>query len=420
MSGLKTVEILGGGPAGLYTAILIRRLLPQVRVRITEQNPEGATFGFGVVFSDQALEFLKADDPDTHDLVIPHMERWQNMTLNLPQESVTLDGVGFTAIGRLELIEILKDRARALGVPIRFDTQVERVEDLEADLIIGADGLNSLVRNTLADGFKPTIEHFDNHFAWFGAAIPFDTLTQTFIETDNGPLNAHHYRYSPDQSTFIVECEDATFKAFGFDSMDENESARLCSDLFKDVLQGTQLITNKSMWRQFPRLWCESWISGRHVLLGDAVHTAHFSIGSGTRLAMEDAIALVQALAEYDDVDEALASYQRSRPPIARKIVDAANTSASWYETFGVKMDLSPMDFAHDYLMRSGRMTEERLTKTAPEFAAKYAATRPVESARTTPTTTNDTGTDARGLFLGGRGCAAPDRQTVMEDTCPD
>ena len=210
--------------------------------------------------------------------------------------------------------------------------------------MIGADGLNSLMRQSFVDHFKPSYEHFDNHFAWFGATIPFDTLTQTFIETDKGPLNAHHYRFAPDRSTFIVECEDATYKAHGFDLMTEDESARLCSELFKDVLKGTALVTNKSMWRQFPRLWCETWVAGRNVLLGDAVHTAHFSIGSGTRLAMEDAIALVHALKDHADLDEALAAYQASRPPVAKKIVDAANTSATWYETFGEKMALGPND----------------------------------------------------------------------------
>ena len=374
MTKLTSVDILGAGPAGLYTAILIRRLMPDVKIQVTEQNAEGATFGFGVVFSDQALEFLKADDPETHDLVTPHMERWRNMVLNLPGGSVSLDGVGFTAIGRLHLIEILTERARTLGIAIRFDSPVADLDTLTADLVVGADGLNSLVRRRLADHFKPSIAHFDNHFAWFGATIPFDTLTQTFIETEHGPMNAHHYRYAPDRSTFIVECDDATFRRAGFEGMSEEASAARCSALFSDALQGTDLVTNKSNWRQFPRLWCEHWVAGRHALLGDAVHTAHFSIGSGTRLAMEDAIALTQALARHDHIEDALAEYQHMRPPIARKIVDAANTSASWYETFGDKMRLDPMDFAHDYLMRSGRMTEDRLRKIAPQFARDYAA----------------------------------------------
>lgn len=374
MSKPLKIEILGAGPAGLYTAILIRKLLPSAQVRVTEQNPEGATFGFGVVFSDQALGFLKADDPETHDLIIPHMERWQNMTLNLPKGSVVLDGVGFTSIGRLELIEILKGRAQDLGMPIRFNTRIESLDDIKADLVIGADGLNSLVRQSFDPAFAPKMENFSNHFAWFGATVPFDTLTQTFIETDKGPLNAHHYRYAPDRSTFIVECDDATFKAHGFDRMTEADSAVYCSNLFKDVLGGTALVMNRSNWRQFPRLWCENWVAGNFVLIGDAVHTAHFSIGSGTRLALEDALALIHALKDHDDVASALAAFQASRPPIARKIVDAANTSASWYETFATKMQLPPMDFAYDYLMRSGRLTRDRLRQLAPKFLADYEA----------------------------------------------
>jgi 2-polyprenyl-6-methoxyphenol hydroxylase-like FAD-dependent oxidoreductase len=327
MACVTTVEILGGGPSGLYTAILLRRLAPHIRVRVTEQNPQGATFGFGVVFSDQALEFLKTDDPETHALVIPHMERWKNMTLNLPGGQVTLDGVGFAAIGRLELIEILRKHAEALGVEIHFNRSILSLDELEADLIVGADGLNSLVRRSLEEKFQPRVEYFENHFAWFGTERSFETLAQTFIKTDKGALNAHHYRFAPNRSTFIVECDDSTFKCYGLGKLREEESAKVCQDLFTDVLEGTPLIINKSRWRQFPKLWCKNWVTDKYVLLGDAAHTAHFSIGSGTRLAMEDATTLAHALASHDNLDTALAAYQAQRPPIARKIVSAANSS---------------------------------------------------------------------------------------------
>lgn len=372
MKKISKIEIIGGGPAGLYTAILARRLLPNVTVSVTEKNDEGATFGFGVVFSNNALEFLKLDDPETHQLLRPLMESWEDITLNLPSGSVTLDGVGFTAISRLKLIEVLRGRAVTLGVTIRFNTTLKSLDELEADIVIGADGLNSLMRRTLETKFKPKIEYFNNHFAWFGANIPFDTLTQTFIDTSRGALNAHHYRFSPTLSTFIVECDGQTFKSFGFDKMNENKSAATCTELFKKSLQGTELITNNSTWRQFPKLWCENWVYGRNVLIGDAAHSAHFSIGSGTRLAMEDSISLVQSLKNHTDIDEALAAYQSHRQPIAHKIVNAANTSAVWYESFGHKMQLDPIDFAYDYLTRSGRMTDERLLKVAPKFAGAY------------------------------------------------
>jgi 2-polyprenyl-6-methoxyphenol hydroxylase-like FAD-dependent oxidoreductase len=301
------------------------------------------------------------------------------MTLNLPDDRVILDGVGFAAIGRLELIEILCRRAEALGVELRFSHPIAApgsFEELDADLIVGADGLNSLVRRTFEAQFEPTLDYFSNHFAWFGTEHPFATLTQTFVQTDKGALNAHHYRYSPIHSTFIVECDTPTFAAYGFAGMDEAQSAQVCAAIFADALAGSPLITNKSMWRQFPRLWCNHWVAGRHVLLGDAAHTAHFSIGSGTRLAMEDAIALVRALADYDDVDEALAAYQQTRQPVVKKIVEAANTSAIWYESFAQKMALAPLDFAFDYITRSGRVDRERLRRLAPGFMARYEAER--------------------------------------------
>ena len=374
MVRLNRVEIIGAGPAGLYSAILIKSRMPATRVRVTERNPADATFGFGVVFSDQALDFLQADDPETHALLTPSMERWRNMTLSLEGERVTLDGIGFAAIGRLQLLQILQRRAAELGVITRFGHALDALDEIEeeADLIIGADGLNSLLRQTHSAEFSPQLDHFDNYFAWFGAPRAFDTLTQTFIRSPLGTLNAHHYRYAPSMSTFIVECDPKTYRAQGFDTMDEQASADTCTELFADTLEGAPLVTNHSNWRRFPRLWCDNWVCGNRVILGDAAHTAHFSIGSGTRLALEDAIALADALCQSCELPQALARFQLQRPPIARKIVDAANTSAQWYDHFAEHMKLPVVDFAYSYLTRSGRVDDQRLRQLAPQFMQRY------------------------------------------------
>ena len=372
---VQTVEVIGGGPAGLHVATLLKEAAPDARVRVTEQNPADATFGFGVVFSDQALDFLRADDAATHDAITPHMERWRNMTLVHRGERVVIDGVGFAAIGRLHLLRLLQRRAAEAGVELRYDTAIESVDDLDADLVVGADGLNSLVRGD-GEAFGASLEHFENRFAWFGTRKPFDTLTQTFVGTAHGSMNAHHYRYQPAMSTFIVEADAATFAAHGFADMDEAQTARACEAVFADALDGAPLIANKSVWRRFPKLWCERWVAGNRVLLGDAAHTAHFSIGSGTRLAMEDAVALARAVRDHDDPGAGLAAYEAARKPIAWKIVNAANTSAQWYDRFGARMGLAPLDFAFDYITRSGRVDMDRLRQSSPQFMAAYEASR--------------------------------------------
>jgi len=370
------VAVVGGGPAGLYFATLWRKRHPDAQVRVYEQNPSDATWGFGVVFSDRALEFLRADDPETHDLITPEMETWQDMTLVHRGETVTIDGVGFSSIGRLKLLQLLQERARDVGAELIFDTVVPSVAELgDADLILAADGVNSVVRRGYEGDFGMSLSYLPNKFAWYGVEKPFDTLTQTFIETEYGPFNAHHYRYAPNMSTFLVECGRETWLRAGFATMSEEDSAVKCAALFAETLDGKPLINNKSAWRNFPVLWNDRWSHLNMVLVGDALHTAHFSIGSGTRLSMEDVIALVEALdAEPNDLRAGLERYEAERRPIVEKLVTAATTSARWYLDFEDHMKLVPLDFAYAYITRSGRIDDERLRKLAPKFMERYDA----------------------------------------------
>jgi 2-polyprenyl-6-methoxyphenol hydroxylase-like FAD-dependent oxidoreductase len=372
------IAILGAGPAGLYLAYLIKRRRPDWDVTVVEQNRADATFGFGVVFSERALEFLRDDDEATYSAIAPHVESWSDIALVHCEERVVIDGIGFAAIGRLKLLEILQARARSVGVELIFGRVVTELDELgNADLIVGADGVNSLVRRTHEQQFGASTKFLTNHFAWFGTTKHFETLTQTFVENDLGFFNAHHYRYAPELSTFIVEVDQTTFARAGFAQMSEAETRTLCERVFAGALAGHALISNNSIWRRFPIVHNEHWRAGNCVLIGDALHTAHFSIGSGTRLAMEDAIALDQAIAaQPGEVSVALAAYESARRPILEKLVSGANRSAVWYEQFARHMQLPPLDFAMSYITRSGRVDLDRLRKQSPRFVARYERQR--------------------------------------------
>jgi 2-polyprenyl-6-methoxyphenol hydroxylase-like FAD-dependent oxidoreductase len=367
------IAVIGGGPGGLYFSYLWKKRHLDAQVDLFEQNPAGATWGFGVVFSEQALEFLATDDPDTVEAITPKMESWKNITLNLRGESVEIDGVGFSSIGRLDLLRILQARAASAGVVLRYDTQITSLDPLAGyDLVIAADGLNSLVRRSFEGDFGTSLSYSANKFAWYGTTKRFETLSQTFVETDLGTFNAHHYRYSRDMSTFLVECDLPTWQAYGFADKTVEQSKSTCEQVFAATLKGHGLISNKSVWRNFPWVWNERWSFKNMVLIGDALHSAHFSIGSGTRLAIEDAIALTKSLEAERDLAAAFACYQRERQPIVKKLVTAARASAEWYAKFPDHMNLDLMDFAFSYITRSGRIDEARLRAMSPAFMARY------------------------------------------------
>ena len=293
-------------------------------------------------------------------------------------ERVDIDGNGFSAIGRLALQEILQKLCRDAGVKIEYGRAVAALDEFAgADLVVGADGSNSLVRAALQEEFQPEIELLTNRFAWYGTTQPFDCLTLTFRGNEHGAFVAHHYRHAPGMSTFVVECDEATWNRAGLGRMDDARSRAYCERVFAPDLDGHPLVSNKSLWRQFPLLSNRRWSSGKFVLIGDALRTVHFSIGSGTRLAFEDAIALDRAFGEAgEDVPRALAAFERERRPVVEKLLAAANASSYWYERFPEKMRDAPWRLAYDYMTRSGRMSDERLRELAPKFMGRVEAER--------------------------------------------
>ncbi len=364
--------VLGAGPAGLLYALLAKRRNPGWDITVYEQNPADATFGFGVVFSQGALAFLERDAPDLLAQLSSRMETWPMQRIVHRDQRVDIDGNGFSAIGRQQLNAFLQALCREIGVRVEYSRTIASLDELAgADLMVGADGLNSLVRRAFEAQFEPQVELLGNRFAWYGTSKPFECLTLTFREGAEGAFVAHHYRYAPGMSTFLVECDPATWRRAGLDRMDDAASRACCEKVFAADLDGHPLVSNKSVWRQFPLLSNNRWSVGNAVLIGDALRTMHFSIGSGTRLAFEDAIALDRAFGEAgDDVPAALVAFERERRPVVEKMHAAANRSSYWYEKFPQKLALAPWDLAYDYMTRSGRIDDARLARMAPRFMA--------------------------------------------------
>ena len=381
------IACIGGGPAGLYFAISMKLRDPSHQIEVFERNARGVTFGWGVVFSDLTVDNIAANDPASASIIREEFAHWDDIDVHYRGQTVTSGGHGFIGIGRKRLLEILQDRAGELGVLLHFEAECDPA-DLKwrnYDLVIASDGANSRFRDANADAFGVDIDVRGNKFVWLGTSKVFDAFTFAFEETEHGWIWAHAYRFAADCSTFIVECSEEVWRNFGFDRMDQAESIATCEKLFAKYLDGHRLQSNAShlvgsaAWLHFRRIKCERWASGNVILLGDAAHTAHFSIGSGTKLALEDAIKLADVLDRLSSpafagegdhakhgggafsLEAALDEYQAERNLEVLKLQNSARNSTEWFETLGRYLHFEPLQFAYSLLTRSQRISHENL-----------------------------------------------------------
>lgn len=367
-------HIVGAGPSGLYLAYLLKRSDPTRIVKVFEQNRSDVTFGFGVVLSGRALQFLAEGSTEVVDRFKDKMQHWSDQHIVHQGQKVVVDGSSFSAIERLTLLRELQAMCGEAGVEMVFESRAQRASDVSAcDVLVGADGANSAIRDSHADGFGTRVADFGNYFSWYGVERPFDAHTLTFEPVKGGAFVAHHYRYKPNMSTFVAEIDTNGWDTAGMAEMSDDERKAFTERIFAKTLDGKPLVSNRSIWRRWRRVTNDHWHFKNMVLIGDALRTAHFSIGSGTRLAMEDAIALWRAFeTDRGDVGGAFRRYEATRKPIRDKLNTAMELSTRWYEQMGEKMGLSPYDFAHDYLLRTKIMTAERLEKDSPKFVQHY------------------------------------------------
>jgi len=371
------INIIGGGPAGLYFAILMKKADPKRQITIYERNGPDDTFGWGVVFSGKTLANLRAADEESHAAITNQFEAWDNVDIVHRDDKISIHGNSFSGIARLQLLKILQHRAEQLGVEVVFRTEIADVETLrsQCDLLVAADGVNSGVRSRYAEQLQPSLDVRAHRYIWYGTNQLFHGLTLTFRENEDGVFAAHSYKFNKTTSTFIVECDPETSRRANLEAKSDEETRRYIAKVFERDLAGHPLLSNNSKWINFVLVKNANWFFENLILLGDALHTAHFSIGSGTKLAMEDAIALAECFQTTSDVTKVLSKFTEVRRPVIEDYQAAAFESMVWFENAAKYASLAPIELAFSAMMRSGRVSYEDLQKRAPEFIERYEAT---------------------------------------------
>jgi anthraniloyl-CoA monooxygenase len=371
---LNKINIVGGGPAGLYFAILMREYYPESQITIYERNSVDDLEGWGIVIIQGTVRLLEKCDPDSYQEIVDQCKRWSDVVVWHNGEQMRVRGKEYISTSRNLLVAALRKRCATLGIEILYDQEISDISEIaECDLLVGADGASSAVRDARKESFGTKIDLRKHWFVWLGTRRIFDTITHISRSTPTGGFTAECYQYSDGHSSFIPNCSDKTWRASGFDEMSMEEAIQFLSEVFKEELDGQPLLMNEgSHWRQFPHITNENWSHDNILLLGDALRTAHFSIGSGTRLAIEDAIVAAQALSRNETVTAAFEEFEKRRRPLMERLQGIAFESMLWFESIDERIDLEIVPFTYEIMTRTSSLGERSLKLTDPDFLKIY------------------------------------------------